>query len=97
MTQRPTNIETERLILVVLLPDEIGALVANDAERAAILTGHTFLPHEMKRAMDLDWHRRALRGDSRHLPWRIRVIVERVSNAIALGKPERTSVGRVGR
>jgi hypothetical protein len=42
--QRPLNMETERLVLVVLLPEDLEALIAGDLERAARLAGYTFMP-----------------------------------------------------
>ena len=78
--QRPPNIETERLILVALLPEDIEALIAGDLERAARLTGYTFT-HDPELG-DLAWHLTALRRDSSHLPWRMRVIVERSSSTV---------------
>jgi RimJ/RimL family protein N-acetyltransferase len=82
MNQRPANIETERLLLVSLLPEEIEALIAGDAERVALLTGFTFPPDDPNRGVDLSWHLRALQADCNQLSWRIRVIVERLSNTV---------------
>ena len=82
MMQRPPNIETERLLLVALLPEDIEALIAGDLERVSLLTGFTFLPEDPKLGVDLSWHLRALRTDSNQLSWRIRVIVERCSNTV---------------
>ena len=48
MMQRPPNIETERLLLVALLPEDIEALIAGDLERVLLLTGFTFLPEDPK-------------------------------------------------
>ena len=39
MNERPANIETERLLLVTLLPEEIEFLIAGDFDRVALLTG----------------------------------------------------------
>lgn len=78
--QRPPNIETERLVLVVLLPEDLEALIAGDLERAARLAGYTFMPDP--ELGDLPWHLSALRRDSNQLSWRIRVIVERSSNTV---------------
>jgi RimJ/RimL family protein N-acetyltransferase len=82
MMQRPPSIETERLLLVVLVPEDIEALIAGDLERAALLTGFTFLPEDPKLGVDLSWHLRALRTDSNQRLWRIRVIVERCCNTL---------------
>lgn len=82
MTERPPNIETARVLLVALLPEDIEALVDGDLERVSLLTGFTFLPEEPKLGVDLSWHLSALRSDSKQLPWRIRVIVERSSNTV---------------
>ena len=82
MMQRPPNIETERLLLVALAPEDIEALIAGDLERVSLLTGFTFLPEDPKLGADLSWHLRALRADSNQLSWRIRVIVERCSNTV---------------
>ena len=82
MMERPPNIETERLLLVALGPEDIEALIAGDLERVSLLTGFTFLPEDPKLGVDLSWHLRALQADSKQLPWRIRVIVERCSNTV---------------
>jgi len=43
MNHRPANIETERLLLVTLLAEEIEALIAGDRERAELLIVSRFL------------------------------------------------------
>ena len=73
MNHRPMNIETERLLLVRLLPEDIEALIAGDAKRVALQTGFTFPPDDPNRDVDLSWHLRALRTDRTQLAWRIRV------------------------
>ncbi len=80
--QRPPNIETERLLLVALLPEDIEGLIAGDLERVSLLIGFTFLPENQKLGADLSWHLTALRADSNQRSWRIRVIVERCSNTV---------------
>ena len=82
MYERPANIETDRLLLVTLLPEEIESLIAGDTERAALLTGFTFPPDDPDRGVDLSWHLRGLQADPNQLPWRIRLIVERSSNTV---------------
>jgi RimJ/RimL family protein N-acetyltransferase len=82
MSRRPANIETRRLRLVTLLAEEIGALIAGDAARVELLTGFKFPPDDPNRGVDLAWHLTALRADPNQLPWRIRVIVERLSNTV---------------
>jgi len=82
MSQRPANIETERLLLVTLLQAEIEALIAGDAARVELQTGFKFPPDDPNRGVDLAWHLTALRADPNQLPWRIRVIVERSSNTV---------------
>ena len=82
MNKRPANIETERLLLVTLVPEEIEFLIAGDTERVALLTGFTFPPDDPNRGVDLSWHLRALEADRNQLSWRIRVIVERSSNTV---------------
>ncbi len=79
--QRPAHIQTERLVLVALLPEDIEALIAGDLERFAVLTGFRF-PPDNPTIGDLRWHLMAIQADDRHLPWRIRVIVERSSNMV---------------
>lgn len=81
MMQRPANIQTERLVLVALLPEDIEALIAGDLGRFAVLTGFRF-PPDNPTIGDLPWHLRAIQADDRHLPWRIRVIVERSSKMV---------------
>jgi [ribosomal protein S5]-alanine N-acetyltransferase len=80
--ERPTSIETERLLLVALVPEDIEALITGDLERVSLLTGFTFLPEDPKLGTDLSWHLRALQADSNQRSWRIRVIVERCSNTV---------------
>src|SRR5438093_10348079 len=77
--QRPMDIQTERLILRVILPDEIEWLLAGDARRLESANGIIYPPDDPNRGVDLGWHLRALRADPTQLPWRIRLIVERSS------------------
>lgn len=79
--KRPRNIQTERLVLVVLLPDEIESLIASDFERFAALSGFNF-PADNPDIGDLAWHLQAIQADNRHLAWRIRVIVELSSKMV---------------
>jgi len=46
--QRPPNIQTERLVLVALLPEDIEApaLIAGNVERISLMTGFSFHPNE---------------------------------------------------
>ena len=80
--QRPTDIQTERLTLSVLLPEEIEALMAGDVRRVELALGFTYPPDNPNRGIDLSWHLKALRADSSQLQWRIRVIVERSTNTV---------------
>ena len=82
MNHRPANIETERLLLVTLLAEEIEALIAGDSERVETLIGFTFPPDDPNRGVDLSWHLKALREDLNQRSWRIRVIVERSSGTV---------------
>ena len=41
--QRPPNIQTERLVLVALLPEDIEALLTGGVERTSLMTGDWFL------------------------------------------------------
>ena len=79
--QRPLNIQTERLVLVALLPEDIEALIARDFGRFAMLTGFRFPPGNPDIG-DLAWHLTAIQADHGHLPWRMRVIVERSSKTV---------------
>jgi [ribosomal protein S5]-alanine N-acetyltransferase len=79
--QRPENIQTERLVLVALLPQDLEALIAGDLEHFAILTSFRF-PLDNPTIGDLHWHLSAIQADVRHLPWRIRVIAERSSRMV---------------
>jgi ribosomal-protein-alanine N-acetyltransferase len=82
---RPEMIQTERLVLVALLPEDVAALVAGDPARASLLTGCTFpdgWPDDAAAREGLPWHLRALRGDAAQVHWRIRVIVERSSGTV---------------
>jgi len=80
--QRPMDIQTERLILRVILPDEIEWLLAGDAHRLELANGFRYPPEDPDRGTDLAWHLRALRADPEQLPWRIRLIVERSSRTV---------------
>jgi hypothetical protein len=82
MNERPTTIETERLLVVTLMPEEIESLIVGDAEHVALVTGFTFLQDDPNRGVDLPWHLRSLQADRNQIPWRIRVIVERASNSV---------------
>ena len=85
MTERALAIETERLRLVVLLLEEVEALIAGDAERAGQLAGVEFpagWPEEREAREGLPWHLRHLHADAEQVPWRIRVIVERCSGTV---------------
>jgi RimJ/RimL family protein N-acetyltransferase len=85
VTERPATIQTERLDLVVLLPEDVEALIAGDFERARLLTGVTFpdgWPNDPEAKDGLAWHLRALRNDHAQVPWRIRAIVERSSGVV---------------
>ncbi len=79
---RPTNIDTERLRLVVLLPDEIEALLAGDNAFVSSRLECIYPPDDPSRGIDLSWHLRAMQANVNELPWRIRVIVERASNIV---------------
>ena len=79
--QRPPNLQTERLVLVALLPQEIEALIARNCWRFAELTGFRF-PPDNPDIGDLAWHLGAIQADDRHTPWRMRVIVDRSSNTV---------------
>ena len=80
--QRPKDIQTERLILSVLLPGEIEALLAGDMQYVEHALGFRYPPDDPNRGVDLGWHLRSLRADPSQIPWRIRVIVERSSNTV---------------
>jgi RimJ/RimL family protein N-acetyltransferase len=82
MNERPANIETERLFLVCLLPDEIESIISGDIDRVSLLTGVCFQADDPKMGIDWSWHLKALRADCNQLPWRVRVIVERSSNTV---------------
>src|SRR5262249_38458216 len=85
MPLKPATIETERLRLVVLAAEEIRALIAGDTERASRLAGAAFppgWPHEREPKEGLAWHLRHIEADAAHGAWRIRVIVERASEAV---------------
>jgi RimJ/RimL family protein N-acetyltransferase len=81
-TQRPEDIQTERLILSVLMPDEIDALLAGDIPYVEQAMGLRYPLDDPNRGVDLNWHLRSMRADSNQIPWRIRVIVERSSNTV---------------
>ena len=80
--QRPADIHTQRLILRVILPDEIEWLLAGDMRRVEFANGFKYPPADASLGIDFGWHLRALRTDPQQLPWRIRVIIERSSNIV---------------
>jgi len=82
MNERPPNIETERLFLVCLLPEEIERIIAGDSERVSLLTGVSFPSGDPNLGVDWSWHLRALQADCNQLAWRVRLIVERSSNTV---------------
>jgi len=82
MNERPANIETERLFLICLRPEEIEAIIAGNFERVSQLTSVCFPPDDPNRGVDWAWHLTALRADCNQLGWRIRVVVERSSNTV---------------
>jgi RimJ/RimL family protein N-acetyltransferase len=82
MNERPANIDTERLFLVCLLPEEIETIIARDSERASLLTGVSFPPDDSNLGVDWSWHLRALQADCNQRAWRVRMIVERSSNTV---------------
>jgi RimJ/RimL family protein N-acetyltransferase len=82
MSERPANIETERLLLICLLPEEIERLSAGDCDRVSLLTSVSFPPDDRSLGVDWGWHLRALQADFNQVAWRVRVIVERSSNTV---------------
>ena len=83
--ERPAQLETARLRLVVLLPSEIRGLIAGDTARASDEAGVIF-PPEWPESEDvregLPWHLGYLESDERHRAWRIRVVAERATNLV---------------
>ena len=65
--QRPMDIQTERLIVRVILPDEIEWLLAGDAHRLELVNGFRYPLGDPNRGVDLGWHLRALRADTKQL------------------------------
>ena len=85
LQERPASIDTARIRLVVLLPQEIRALSARDSERASESAGVVFpagWPEADEARDGLPWHLKHLEADERHLAWRIRVVVERATNVV---------------
>jgi len=82
MSERPENIETERLFLLCLMPEEIESIVSGDLERLSLLTGVCFRADDPKLGVDWSWHLNALRADCNEVAWRVRVIVERSSSTV---------------
>src|SRR5215510_1763913 len=101
---RPADIDTARLRLVVLLPDEIRALIAGDTERASRLAAVGFPPGwpEGDDAREgLPWHLRHLEAHEQHRAWRIRVVVERATGTVVgsinlKGPPDDTGDVEIG-
>lgn len=88
ISSRPAAIESARLRLIVLLPQEMEALIGGDTARASQLTGATF-PAGWPEAIDvregLPWHMMHLMADPAQQAWRVRVIVERDTNLVVGG------------
>jgi len=82
MYERPENIETERLFLQCLMPEEIESIISGDFERVSLLTGVHFPPDDPKLGIDWSWHLMALRADCNQIAWRVRMIVERSSSTV---------------
>jgi RimJ/RimL family protein N-acetyltransferase len=82
MRERPANIETERLILVCVLPEEIESLIAGDRESLCLQTGLFYPPDDPNPGVDWSWHLKALQANGKEVPWRVRLIVERSSNTV---------------
>jgi RimJ/RimL family protein N-acetyltransferase len=85
MSERPENIDTLRLRLVVLLPQEIRALFAGDTGGASQQAGVTFpsgWPEANEARKGLPWHLEHLERDERHRAWRVRVVVERATGLV---------------
>lgn len=82
---RPTSIETPRLLMIVLVPEEIRALIVGDTECASKSAGVVFppgWPEAREPREGLPWHLRHLETDEHHRAWRIRVIVERSTSVV---------------
>jgi RimJ/RimL family protein N-acetyltransferase len=85
VNERPPVIETARLRLLVLLPEEIEALIEGDTTRASQLAVVTFpagWPDDVEARQGLTWHLRHLRADAAHRAWRIRAIVEQATDVV---------------
>ena len=85
MPTRPAVIETPRLRLIALLPDELRALVLRASGRASALLGahipYTF-PSDRDARAGLSWHLQALSRDPAQVAWRLRVVVERSQGTV---------------
>jgi ribosomal-protein-alanine N-acetyltransferase len=82
---RPPSIETQRLRLVVLMPQEIRALMEDDADLAGQLVGAAFpaqWPGDQDAREGLPWHLACLEATDGQEGWRMRVIVERASRGV---------------
>src|ERR1043166_3943872 len=83
--ERPPTIQTVRLRLIVLLPAEIETIIAGDLNRANQSAGLLFpsgWPDDIELKEGLPLHLHHIRTDAAQIPWRIRAIVERVSNSV---------------
>jgi ribosomal-protein-alanine N-acetyltransferase len=87
MQLRPALIETQRLALVVLVAEEIRALLSVRTQLAEQLAGVAFptgWPLDPEARGGLAWHLRHLEESASQRAWRIRVIVER-TNRLVIG------------
>ncbi len=87
MQPRSALLETPRIQLITLLPEELRALIVEDAARATELTGVSFPAGwfaDPSRREGLPWHLRHLEAHDTHCAWRVRVVVERAAQ-LAIG------------
>jgi hypothetical protein len=75
MYERPENIETERLFLQCLMPEEIESIISGDSEHVSLLTGVRFPPDDPRLGVDWSGHLKALRADCNQIAWRVRMCV----------------------
>jgi hypothetical protein len=71
--------------MIVLVPDEIRALIMGDTDTASKSAGVVFPPgwpgaNEAREG--LPWHLKHLEADECHRAWRIRVVVERSTSVV---------------
>lgn len=80
--ETPTPIESERLRLIPLTPEFLGASLAGDRAAAERLIGLSIAPEWFEERGLIELRLRELRADPALQPWTLRAVAERASGAM---------------